>query len=207
MKALNSNENFIFLLSSSSMSVHMIVSIVGHSFLSKSYLCSYWNFYSKALVIATLLTLDLIQLFVVIPNSDFSMYVLIRFIRFFMFGMISLFYLAYCGWSIWNSYAPLNEIFVVYSGFAIKYFLNFIDAFEFSLLSPISLCLQIIGARIIRLRTYRWCVYLYRNKAEGKNITSDEYCCNVYLTGFCSIGVGQNYGFKLFQIISLIGMK
>ena len=190
LKALNSKEYLISLVSSTSMSVHMIVSIVGHSLLSKGYLYSYRNFYSKALLIITLLTPDLMQLFVVIPNSDFSMYVLFRYLRYFTFATITLLYLATCGGSIWKSMAPLNGLLVAYSGFIVKYYIYYLDDNESVGLLPLSLCLQGVGTALLALCTYRWCQQLYRNNAIGKKLTSDQYCCNVYLVAFWTVGIG-----------------
>ena len=184
VKAICSKEYLLSLVSSASMSFHMIVDIFGHSLFSKGYIYSYRNFYSKILIILFLLTPDLVQLFIVIPNLDYYSFFLFRYIRYLTFCMVTFLYLTHCGGNIWRSYIPLNGLIAILSGFILKYYLYFLDTNSFSSLVPIALCLQAIGTLLTGLCTYRWCRKLYRNKAEGKRMTSDQYCCNIYLLGF-----------------------
>ena len=148
--AINSTEYLLSLVSSASMSFHMIVDIFGHSVFSRGYIYSYRNFYSKILIIFSLLT--------------------------------------HCGGGVWRSHTLLYGLVGIQSGFVLKYYLYFQDANAFSSLVFIAIALQTVGLLLTALITYRWCTQIYQNIAEGKKLTSDEYCCNIYLLGFVIVG-------------------
>ena len=182
--AISSKEYLISLISSASMSFHVIVDIFGHSVFSKGNIYSYRNFYSKILIILFLVTPDLAQLFIVIPNLDFNSYFLFRFMRYLTFSMITFVYLTHCGGNIWSSHISLNGLFAIQIGFTIKYYSYFLDTKASSFLMVTSLGFQAIGTFLTAVCTYRWCKQLYQNIAESKKLTSDQYCCNIYLLGF-----------------------
>ena len=182
--AINSQEYLLSLVSSASMSFHVVIDIFGHSLFSKGYIFSYRNFYSKILIVLFLLTPDLGQLLVVIPNLDYNSFFLFRYTRYLALSTITFLYLTHCGGSIWRSSTLLKGLIPIYGGFILKYYLYFLDTHTFSSLVLVAVCLQAVGTFLIAICTYRWCRKLYRDNAEGKKMTSDQYCCNIYLLGF-----------------------
>ena len=184
---LRSNEYFISLVSCASMAVHTIVDIFGHSLFSKGYIYSYRNFYSKILIIIFFLTPDLVQMFIVIPNLDYESYFLFRYIRFVTFTSITFLYLALYGGMYWRSCALLTGLVAINSGFVTRYILYYFESTTFSSLVPIAVCLQAVGTLLIAICTYRWCMKLRANVAEGIRLTSDQYCCNIYLIAFWTV--------------------
>ena len=102
--------------------------------------------------------------------------------------MITFLYLTHCGGGVWRSHTLLYGLVGIQSGFVLKYYLYFQDANAFSSLVFIAIALQTVGLLLTALITYRWCTQIYQNIAEGKKLTSDEYCCNIYLLGFVIVG-------------------
>jgi len=98
--------------------------------------------------------------------------------------MFTFLYLAQCGGGIWRSNVPLIGVTFLYIGFIVKFYNCYVNLDDYTYLQPLSLCLQFFGTLLLAICSYLWCRELYRNKLAGKKLTSDQYCCNVYLLAF-----------------------
>ena len=181
-KAVHSNSYLISLISSASMSVHLLVDFVGHNFISREDIFSYRDSFSKLVILAFLLTPDLAQLFIVIPESNYVAYMLIRFIRYVSWMSATFGYLARYGGPIWCSKAVIFGLFLVDLAWILK-FISFFDV-HLNSLAIISNSLVAFGLIIFAVISYQYIRKQIIFFMKNIQISSDDYCCNVYLVAF-----------------------
>ena len=185
MDAIKSNAYLISLVSSASMSIHMLVDLFGHGMLSnRKEFFIYRDSLSNLIILISLLIPDFIQLTYVIPYHDPLAFHIVHRIRnvlilFATFGFLSIY-----GGKVWRSLGILIAIAFANIGFILKFYSYFMSQEYFLHLSIISACLLAIGTIVFFCQSITWIkgiVSLYRSQQK---ISTDEYCCNVYLIAF-----------------------
>jgi len=164
------------------MSTHLLVDIVGHSLISHEDLFSYRDSFSKLVILSFLLTPDLAQLFLVIPEENYVVYLLIRFLRYISWICATFGYLISYGGYVWSSILVTSGVIAMQFGLILK-FTSFFDIHLY-IMATIGNIFFCIGALFIVFVTYR---YIYQQVLLFKNsiqMSADDYCCNVYLFAF-----------------------
>ena len=186
LEALRSNEYLLSLVASASMSVHMLVDMVGHGILSnRTEFFNYRDSLSNLFILISLLVPDFIQLFLVIPYQDPLLFHVIHRVRNVLILFATFGFLVKLGGKMWRSIGVLLAILFANIGFIIKFYGFFVtEASSYTRYSVISAVFLAIGTILLFIRTLSWIKQMMILFRSGQNISSDEYCCNVYLTAF-----------------------
>ena len=189
--AIHSNSYLISLISSASMSVHLIVDFVGHSIISQDEVFSYRDSFSKLVILAFLLTPDAAQLFLVIPQSNYVAFMLVRFGRYLSWISATFGYLSRYGGNLWGSALVLSGVCAVDIGFVLK-FVSYFNI-HLSLVRIIGNSFLGIGILLFLIVTYQHIRQQINFYMKNIQMSSNDYCCNVYLVSFWFTCLGVSF--------------
>ena len=183
---IKSIEYKMSLISSMSLSVHMVVDYLGHAIVSPEDFLSYRDSKSNLILLVSLLVPDVIQYFCIIPYEDFVLFHCIQYIRFILITCTTLGYLSAFGGSLWHT----HEVIVTATFIAIGSILRFYSCYftkdiliVFEVVSTVAFA---IGSFALFLLLKRWFLDIYRNNFHHNTLllSFDQYCCNIYLFAF-----------------------
>ena len=184
-EAIKSIDYLVSVVASTSMSIHMLVDLLGHgALLKKSEFFSYRDCLSNLVILVSLLVPDFIQLFCVIRFHDPLIFHVVHRIRNVMILFATFGFLAKFGGKMWRSLGVICGVLFGNIGLIVKYYSFFVVGSSYSRYSVISLFFLVSGTSLIFLRTLLWFKEMLRLYRCGLKITTDEYCCNVYLIAF-----------------------
>ena len=200
--AIDSNAYLLSLVASISISVHMVVDLLGHGILSgRSNIFCYRDSLSNLIILVSLLIPDFVQIFYVIPYNDPLIFHLIHRIRNAMIIFATLGYLSIVGGNIWRTTRVILAMTLANLGFILKFYGFFAIHGEYLLLSIFSMICFAVATFILVLCTSTWSKYIVNIHRSGQRLTTNENCCNVYLISFWvaitwlwSLCLGRNFG-------------
>ena len=184
-RAIYSNSYLMSLVASVSMSIHMLVDLLGHSFLSQiSNFLYNRDSASNLLVLISLLVPDFVQIFYVIPYHDPLVFHLIHLLRNVMIFFATFGFLTKFGGNNWRTIGVIFAVIFVNIGLLLKFYGYFISGKSSSLLAIISSTFLIIGTFLLFVKTITWIADRTQQYRLGIRMTTDEYSCNIYLLAF-----------------------
>ena len=183
---IKSIEYKMSLISSISLSVHMVLDYVGHIIVSPEDFFSYRDSTSNLVLLIALLVPDLIQFFYIIPYVDYVLFHYVQYIRFILGTCTTLGYLSTFGGTFWRSYEVILSALFVTLGSILRFYSCYFNNETLIILVAATLFSFGIASIFIFILLKRWIVDLYQNnfKHSKSLLTTDQYCCNIYLVSF-----------------------
>ena len=173
------------LISSSSISIHMLVDYIGHFLFTKVRFWSFRDFGSNMIIlIAFFLLPNLALLCYVIPYLDTMVFHGVQMYRFNIMIFSTLALLNYCGDHIWSKFIVMKISLSLTAGSILCFYSFFFTGKSFLVLRILSFFCYAIGTIIFSISFYRWIKHIISTLKLHNRINIDEYCCNIYLFSF-----------------------
>ena len=183
MVAIKSIDYKITLVSSMSLSVHMIVDFFGHALVTPEDFFSYRDSLSNLNLLISLLIPDMIQFFYVIPNVDFVMFHCVQYIRFILITCCTLGYLSTFGGKLWQSDLAIGSCLLILCGTILRFYSCYFTGTDLIIFDIISMSAYVLATFEIFFLLKKWCSKIFRHNFSFQKslITFDQYYCNIYL--------------------------
>ena len=186
--AIGSTGFKLSLIVSMAITAHMLTDLIGHNIIFSFSNISYKNTISIFILQLSIIIPSLFYLLYVIPYQDIIVYHCVSNSRYIFFTSAIFTYLNFYGGSIWSNWTSVITCLLVMAGCVLRFYALFNEK-DFSL-TIISYIFFIISSIIPIFPTREWILYLYKQKTNSKQMTTDEYCCTVYLVGAYSCLIG-----------------
>ena len=183
---IKSIEYKMSLISSMSLSVHMVVDYLGHAIVSPEDFLSYRDSKSNLILLVSLLVPDVIQYFCIIPYEDFVLFHCIQYIRFILITCTTLGYLSAFGGSLWHTHEVIITAIFIAIGSILRFYSCFFTEEILILFEVVSISSFGIGSFALFVLLKRWFLDIYRNNFHHNTLllSYDQYCCNIYIVAF-----------------------
>ena len=180
---IKSIEYKISLISSMSLSVHMVLDYCGHAIVSPDDFFSYRDSTSNLILLISLLVPDLIQYFYIIPHQDFILFHCVQYIRFILTTCTTLAYLSKFGGKIWRTHEVVYSAGIIAFASVMRFFSCFFIGNSLIIFEVATILAFAIGSFAIFLLLKRWFLQIYRNNFHHNTLllSFDQYCCNIYI--------------------------
>ena len=195
IRGIKSLEYKMSLIASMSMSIHMLMDLVGHAILSRENIFSYRDFVANMILLICLLVPDLIQYFYIIPHVEYVMFHCIQYIRFILLSSATFGYLSEFGGKYWTTFEVVIVTFSIGCGSILRFYSCYYTNNELIIFEVATFFSFGIATIYIIISLNRWirevCLTTHDNRSNGggagggfylnKSLTFDQYCCNIYL--------------------------